>query len=129
MSTNFLPPAPIRDPWGAHVWVEWFKNLRDFIMPKVEVISPATGFSATIANSTKYLISTTATTLATGTIIMPAKPMDGQVVTIATRGIITTLTHSPNTGQSLRSPLVTTTVDLSAAWIYNASTSTWYRLY
>jgi len=89
---------------------------------------PLTGFNNTITNTTIYYIVEPAGTLATGTIKMPATPVDEQVVTIASTQVITALTHSPNTGQTLKGALTTIAVNGNASWIYRSANTTWYRV-
>jgi hypothetical protein len=91
--------------------------------------TPSTGFSITIANNITTLILNPAGTLATGTITMPATPIDGQVVRFTTSQIITALTVSPNSGQSIVGAPTTLALGQGAAFIYNLSGTTWYRLY
>lgn len=94
----------------------------------IDYTAPSTGFSQTISNAATYLIIEPAGTLATGTVTMPASPVDGQVVTIASTQTITALTHNPNTGQTLKGALTTIAADTNAAWLYKTSTTTWYRV-
>jgi len=94
----------------------------------IERVVPTTGFNNTIANTTTYYLVEPAGTLATGTIKMPAAPVDGQVVRILSTQTITALTHQNNTGQTLKAALTTIAADGHAAWIYKTSTTTWYRV-
>jgi hypothetical protein len=93
-----------------------------------EYSQPATGFNSTIANTTGTFIIDPSGTLATGTITMPETPVSGQKVTIVSTGIVTTLTHSGNTGQTLISPLTTIAANGYATWEYKSSNTTWYRI-
>lgn len=94
----------------------------------IEYVTPATGFNNTIANSTTKYIVEPAGTLATGTIKMPATPVNGQEVCIASTAAITTLTHSPNTGQTLKGALTTIAANGNGTWIYRSTNTTWYRV-
>lgn len=60
-----------------------------------------TGFTYTFAAGTQTLIIGPAGTLATGTVTMPASPVDGMVITIISTQPITTLTVAANTGQAI----------------------------
>lgn len=91
--------------------------------------TPTTGFSITIANNISTLILDPAGTLATGTITMPATPIDGQNVRFTTSQIITALTVSANSGQSIVGAPTTLALGQGAAFIYVLSNTTWYRLY
>lgn len=93
-----------------------------------EYVTPSTGFSNTVANSTGVYIISPAGTLATGTITMPAAPVDKQRVVITTTQTITALTHNPNTGQTLKGALTTLTANSSGTWVYRSTDTTWYRI-
>jgi len=175
-----LPPPPISDPQTNFSWLDWHRQVQDYVkvagttanwadlnftgsnlsdivtrnhaslqgvqgggpggyyhLTDVEIlnarntvqyITPSTGFSQTISNTTTYLIIEPSGTLATGTVTMPASPVDGQTVTITSTQIITALTHNPNTGQTLKGALTTIPADGNATWLYKTSTTTWYRV-
>lgn len=107
-----------------HLTANEVRNARNTL----ERVVPTTGFTNTIANTTSYYIIEPAGTLATGTLTMPASPVNEQVVTVASTQIITALTHSPNTGQTLKGALTTIAVDGNASWIYRTANTTWYRV-
>ena len=107
-----------------HLTANEVRNARNTL----ERVVPTTGFTNTIANTTSYYILEPAGTLATGTLTMPASPVNEQVVTVASTQTITALTHSPNTGQSLKGALTTIAVDGNASWIYRTANTTWYRV-
>lgn len=86
-----------------------------------------TGFSYTFAAGTQNLIINPAGTLATGTITMPASPTDGMTIRFNSSQIITSLTVSANTGQSIVSAVTTLTAGGGAVYLYRASNTTWYR--
>ena len=58
--------------------------------------APITGFALTVPNRVDYWLIFPAATLATGTITMPAVPLDGQELTLWSSQIVTTLTLSFN---------------------------------
>lgn len=90
---------------------------------------PTTGFTITIADNTSSLILNPAGTLATGTITMPATPINGQLVRVCTSQIITTLTVSANAGQTITGAPTTLPLGGGFGYIYNLSGTNWYRLY
>jgi hypothetical protein len=90
---------------------------------------PTTGFTITIANNTSTLILNPAGTLATGTITMPATPIDGQEVQITSSQTITALTVSPNASQTISNAPTTMTAGLGNKFIYHLAGTNWYRLY
>ena len=174
-----LPPPPINDQPGSFTWLEWYRQLRNYISTNgsvpwyvinfagsnitdiatrdhdqlqnldggtagehyhltlaevtttrttIEYVTPTTGFNNTIANSTTNYIMEPAGTLASGTVKMPASPVNGQKVTIASTAVITALTHSPNTGQTLKGALTTIAANGYGTWIYRSTNTTWYRV-
>jgi hypothetical protein len=87
-----------------------------------------TGFSYTFAAGTQTLIANPAGTLATGTITMPAAPVDGMTITITTTQQITALTIAGNTGQSIGGTQVSSMAANSAlSFVYRLGNTTWYR--
>lgn len=89
---------------------------------------PSTGFSATIPDNIRFYIIGNGTLLAGGTLTMPANPVDGQRVTVSSRGAITLFTMSANTGQTLYGGLNTLVSGGFGTWIYRASDLSWYRI-
>jgi hypothetical protein len=92
------------------------------------VQTPVTAFSITIANGINSLILNPAGTLATGTIIMPAAPVDGQIENVSTTQTITALTVSANAGQTILNTPTTLAEGTSFSYQYNLSTTTWFRI-
>jgi hypothetical protein len=89
---------------------------------------PATGFNITVANSVSYLILDPAGTLATGTVKMPVTPIDGHEVTVSSSQIVTSLTVSANTGQTMDGTITTFAANGFAKWKYALAVTTWYRV-
>ena len=89
------------------------------------------GFSVTAASTMRTLVLDPAGPLATGTVIMMAAPVDGQIFRLTSSQTITALTVSPNTGQTvLNAPttlVVSTTAPYGYEFIYHGGYSTWYR--
>ena len=84
-----------------------------------------TGFSYTFS-AYNTLVINPAATLDTGTITMPAAPVDGMTVTFSSTKAITTLTVSANTGQTINVPLTTLLAGKSASYIYRAASTAWF---
>jgi hypothetical protein len=91
--------------------------------------APTTGFSITIGAGVKSLVLNPGGTLATGTIVMPASPIDGQEIRVSSSQTITALTVSANTGQTISNAPTTLTAGTGFAYIYNLSGTNWFRLY
>ena len=85
-----------------------------------------TGFSYTFAAGTTVLVMNPAGTLATGTITMPAAPADGMTISFSSTQIITALTVSANTGQSIVGQPTTMNAGGAATFVYRLSNTTWY---
>jgi hypothetical protein len=105
----------------------------------VNAVVPLTGFTVTIPNNACVELLVPAGTLATGTVTMPAAPLDGQIVRLASSATVTALTVSPNTGQTMVPPIptaitVSATVAYGYAWVFKAAAigaqpaNSWYRL-
>jgi len=89
---------------------------------------PTTGFSITIGNNTTSLCLNPAGTLATGTITMPATPIDGQQIRISSTQTVTGLTLSPNTSQTIggTAPITLTAGPLGTLrYIYHLAGTVW----
>lgn len=84
-----------------------------------------TGFSYTFATGVQTLVINPAGTLATGTITMPASPVDGMVITFSTTQQITALTVNGNTGQSITSGPTFMNAGSSASYVYNLANTAW----
>jgi len=90
---------------------------------------PSTGFSITIGNNVSTQILNPAGTLATGTLTMPAAPADGQQVFVCSSQVITALTVSPNTGQTIINAPTSIALGSGFGYIYDLASTTWFRLY
>lgn len=89
---------------------------------------PVSGFNYTVTLGTQVVLLDPATTLASGTVTLPAAPSDGMVVTINTTQEITSFTVAANTGQSISASPTLFLQDYSVAYIYKESTTTWYTV-
>lgn len=89
---------------------------------------PLTGFSITMANSVRRLILEPAGTLATGTVVMPPTPSDGDEVGVSTTQTITALTFTANVGQTMADAPTTLGVGGCVTFKWVAQTSKWYRV-
>jgi hypothetical protein len=124
----------------SKVWVDWLLSVPvldksgNFQIQRADANSgyvytaPVTGFNSTIQNATSQYIMNPTGTLATGTLIMPSAPIDGQELTIACTQAITSLTMSANTGQTLKGALTTIAANGFAQWRYIAIPALWIRV-
>jgi len=89
--------------------------------------TPSTGFTITIADRDTILVLNPAGTLATGTINMPASPLNGQIIHVTTTQTVTALTVSGN-GNSISGAPSTITASLPFAMIFIATNlGSWLR--
>lgn len=88
--------------------------------------TPTTGFTYTVPDGTGKVILDPAGTLATGTITMPAKPNNGQIVRVSTSQTITGLTVSANSGQSIKNAPTTLAAGGNFRYIFRTTNTTWY---
>lgn len=95
-------------------------NTLEFVLTKI-VYTPTTGQTVTLAQAQRqYAL------IKPVTVNMPASPNDGDVVKLGCTQVVTTLTHSGN-GNTLNSSLSTIALGGFGEWIYDASTTSWYR--
>jgi hypothetical protein len=87
-----------------------------------------TNFSYTFAAGVQTLVINPAGTLATGTIIMPAAPADGMTITFSSTQVITALTLSGNTGQTVVSGATTLAARQAGVYVYRSSNTSWYPI-
>jgi hypothetical protein len=88
--------------------------------------TPSTGFSITLAGNIWHTILNPSGTLATGTITMPASPVDGQIVDVRTTQTITALTVAANSGQSILGNPSTLGVGGFVYCVYRSGNTTWF---
>ena len=91
------------------------------------VVTPTTGFTQTIANNCTTLLLTPSGMLASGTIVMPAAPVDGQIARVLSSQTITSLSVSPSSGQSIVDAPPTIGSSAPFSMIYDLASTTWYR--
>ena len=87
-----------------------------------------TGFIYTFAAGTQTLVINPAGTLATGTILMPALPVDGMTIRFSSSQVITAVLVAPNAGQSIVGAVTALVAGGSAQYLYRLANATWYRI-
>ncbi len=90
--------------------------------------TPASGAALLVPNNCSLLQIAGSATLASLSITMPAAPIDGQEVTIATLPTITALTLQANTGQTISGAPSTMAGNSAIRFIFFATGSLWARL-
>lgn len=96
------------------------------VLQQYDYQTPTTGFSYTFAAGTTVLVMNPAGTLATGTITMPAAPVDGMTISFSSTQAITALTVNGNTGQSIVGAPTALLAGGAATFVYRLSNTTWY---
>jgi len=91
-----------------------------------QVQTPTTGFSITASDAWSTLMLDPAGTLASGTITMPPTPSNGRIFNISSTQTVTSLTLSPNAGQTNKCTASTITAGGRLRCIYQTSNSAWY---
>ena len=91
---------------------------------------PTTGNTYTVPAGVRTVVYDPAGALAAHTTQMPAAPIDGQLVEISYSQAITTLTITPNTGQSLGNGMpVAALAGQGFGFIYRLALTKWFRTY
>lgn len=92
--------------------------------------APATGTTINWDNATQYLVLNHAATIAALTINLPTAPLDGHVIKLYARSIVTALTLTPGAGKSVAAGHTITTIAAltSIEYIYNVADTSWYRV-
>lgn len=87
---------------------------------------PSDGFSLIIPDECNCYVLDPTAGLASGTITMPANPIDGQKITISSTQSVTNLTMSGNTGKTISNPRTTIAAGDTISYRYRASNAKWY---
>lgn len=91
-----------------------------------------TSFSYAIPNSINTVILDPTGTVSAATLTMPTTPLNGQVVNIASTHTVTALVFAAVAGQTISNAptaiTVSTTTPYNYAFMWDATTSYWYRL-
>lgn len=104
-------------------------QIRDFVKPLIYTYNaPAAAASITIANGAQALVLDPAGTIATLTVTLAPAPKDGESVIISSSQIVTTLTLSPNAGQTISNAATSLTAGGSCRYLYRAANTKWYRI-
>lgn len=89
----------------------------------------ATGTTVDLPDDAELVLLKHAATIATLTVNMPVSPRDGQVVTISSVSIVTTLTMSAtNGGDTIVGGLAALTAGGFGSWSYDKQNAVWRRI-
>lgn len=89
---------------------------------------PATGFTANMARGVRYLVIDPAAGLAAGTVNLPPAPADGDLATLSSTQLITSLTlgAASGSGQSVADAITTLAAAGAVTYKYIAIKNAWY---
>lgn len=105
-------------------------NLTGAVQHTKSIQAPTTGSSIQIGDLIRNLILNHSATIATLTVTLPQAPIDGQMVDIFSRSIITTLTLNAGTGETIETGHTLTTLAAlaSVSYQFQLSDNKWYRV-
>lgn len=100
-------------------------------VPVHSVQAPTTGFNIALGSDVERLILNPAGTLATGTVVLPAAPHDGQDILIFTEQTISLLTLSVSstfiTGTTIVGGVTSLSAGTGVQFTYDSTNNIWYR--
>lgn len=91
--------------------------------------TPSTGFTISAALGIETLILDPSGLLATGTINLPANPLDNQKIYVSSTNTVTSLTVASTDGSTVMNAPTTIVAGSGFAYIFKLSGTTWFRLY
>lgn len=91
--------------------------------------TPAAADTIALADDAEFVPLKHGSTIATLTISMPAAPRDGQIVTISSKSIVTTLTMNATPGGgTIQGALTAFTAGGYGSWMYDKGSKIWSRI-
>jgi Collagen triple helix repeat (20 copies) len=129
----FPPPmeSGISDKGGKFTtpWIRFIQNLFNTVVPVqnygvYSISAPSTGFNISVPDNTEILQLTPVAALATGTVALPANPVDKQRVTISSTQSIAAFTLTASS--PISNPPSALTGGQSMTYYYSKSNNTWY---
>lgn len=95
------------------------------LIQNYDYLVPTTGFSYTFTTANGVILNPAAT-LATGTVVMPAAPVDGMTITISTTKEISAFTLSGSTGQTVSNAPTALLAGDCITFLYRSANTTWF---
>lgn len=86
-----------------------------------------TGFSYTFGNNQTDMLFEPAGTLDAGTVTLGATPLDGSTECVFSTAAITSLTVSPNAGQTIHNAVTALSANTRVCYLYSLGNATWDR--
>lgn len=132
-------PAPLNtsvDVNGGQIsvaWLQWLQQISTFVShivdyTDVNMQTPLAGFSIAMSPTDKVLMLTPAGVLATGTVVLPVGPYDGQSVQVSSTKTVTAFTLSPGSGETVFNAPTTLVAGVGFHYFYRATDNAWYKL-
>jgi hypothetical protein len=108
--------------------VKQFKQIGIHCNAATIVSTPTTGQTVTVASSTSCQICEPAGSLAALTVQFPVQQADGHELEIVFTQAITSLTLTPNSGQTIVGGITSTSGYIGTKWRFVSSSLKWYRI-
>jgi hypothetical protein len=121
-------PAPRQNTeFTSFEWQDWFFRVQNQVQAFTNEVIPTTGFSLTINNGFRQynLILNPAGVLATGTVIFPTNPVQGDVVSLLSTQNVTALTIIVPSGITATGSVTSLTANASVKFVFSGTT--WYK--
>ena len=93
---------------------------------KIRVTSAANLASVPSTTADLLLVIDISTTTASGTLVFPTSPIDGQNLSVSTRSAITAVTLNGG-GIPISGAITTLAAGGTVAWVYDAASNRWFR--
>jgi hypothetical protein len=108
---------------------QWVTNNRPGGGKAIQYAVPVAAATVAVLNNTDALVLEPAALLATLTIALPNLPVDGQVLSISSTQVVTTLTvTAPTSGANVSLAPATLAANTPISLVYYASGNKWYRI-
>lgn len=95
----------------------------------IQYSAPTTGFSVTMIRGSQRTILDPAGTLASGTLVFPNSPQEGEEALICASQTITSMTFTPGSGDTIGGAPAGLTANVGVGFIYRQVLAKWFRLY
>jgi len=97
--------------------------------PQIKAYSNQSGYTYNVPVAAfSLLVLNPAGVLATGTVILPVAPLDGDQVRISTTQTITALTLTPSGTQTIANAVTTLAGNGFVAYLYSTAQNKWFRV-
>ena len=122
-------PSPRNNPdFNSHEWQDWFFRAWQQMQTYTNVTTPTAGFSVTAPSGYRVnnILLTPAGALATGTIVFPVSPQNGDSLQIVSTQNVAALTNTVPTGITLTGAATALTANVGIKYIFSGTN--WFRV-